>query len=274
MIVRVLRLVRAELLKLGANRFLYVSLAILALVAAGVVGVRLRLEGESPWRGIHALHLLGEAFRWSLDVATYVLLVFSAMTFSGEFDRGTVKNLLTRPVTRTDVFLAKTAVVVLLGIFLYLFVLLASAVPALWAGELGHVWDEEQGTFIRSFAELRGRAGETLVVCFLPFLAAGFVGLTVSTWTESSGYAVAIALVLLIVGGVFVDHVLPHGAQKYAFLYHAPRVLGKFTDLAAGGNELWDLEKMRGTWAWVPLVTDAVCAVPAYVLFRWRNITV
>ncbi len=39
--------------------------------------------------------------------------------FSGEFDRGTIKNLLTRPITRTDFFLSKGSIVVALGTFFF-----------------------------------------------------------------------------------------------------------------------------------------------------------
>ena len=103
MMARVGRLVVAEFLKLSANPFLYVSLGLVAVavVSAELLVPAARGQKETLWSAYHGLQLFAYGFDFGLFVATFVLLTFSAMIFAGEFDKGTIKNLLTRPVTRT-----------------------------------------------------------------------------------------------------------------------------------------------------------------------------
>lgn len=274
MIKRVGRLVRVELLKLSAHPFLYVALFILA--AATILSALFQPvfagQQETVWRPFNAIQLFAYGFQFGLRIATYVLLIFSAMMFAGEFDRGTIKNLLTRPVTRTDFFTAKAVTVVLLAVFLYVFVLYIALAWGLARGDLGPVWADDQYIMVRGYDEILAFAQKAVLMSFLPFLTVGFLGLLVSNWTESSGYAVAIALVLYLAAGIIVGMLSPQ-VQQNVFFHYAAYPLEKLRLYAQGGTEYWNAGIEKGLlYLKVPLVYLAGFIPPAYLIFLRRNI--
>lgn len=270
MILRTLRLTAAESVKLLANPFLYISLAVIAVAAVsgevfqGIIGG----QKETVWRNHHAVHLFAYGFRFGLAIATLVLLVFSSMIFAGEFDRGTVKNLLTRPVTRTDVFAAKAVAMTALAALLFGFTLYVSLLPALAMGELGPVWDDTIYSLWRDGDEILGHARKAVLMSFLPFLAAGFLGILVSNLTESSGYAVAGALVLFLLGSLLL------GEHPLLFLHYGTYPVRQLEVYARAGSTRWDPRVEEG-WIHlkVPLLYMAGFLPAAWAIFRSRNIT-
>jgi ABC-type transport system involved in multi-copper enzyme maturation permease subunit len=274
MIARMARLTRAEFLKLFAHPFLYWALAFLAVstVSAQILQPWLSGQKETVWRNYHAVQLLAYGFKFGLKLATYVLLIFSAMMFAGEFDRGTIKNLLTRPVTRTEFFAAKTATMAGLSVFLFLFVLYVSLAYALGRGDSGPVWDDTVYHLKRDAGEILGHARKAVFMSFPAFVAAGFLGLLVSTWTESSGYAVAIALVLYLFGDL-AGGILGSRIEQKMFFFYGSYGLDKLRLYGEGTNTSWDpgIDE-RLLWVTVPLGWAAAFLPPAYALFRTRDI--
>jgi ABC-type transport system involved in multi-copper enzyme maturation permease subunit len=274
MITRVTRLVRAESIKLLANPFFYISLAILVMAPLAAIFFQTLLFGqkETVWRSYNSIQLFSYGFKSGTFFATILLLVFSSMMFAGEFDRGTIKNLLTRPITRTDFFLAKGATVVALGTFFFLLVLYVSLLYAFIFGELGPVWDSGQYLIQRDYRDIVSFARKAVLMSYLPLLAAGFLGILVSNWTESSGYAVAIALVLYILGNM-VTGWLSTAAQQNVFFYYGSYALDKLRLYAEGGTEFWDKRIEEGLlYVKVPLAYIAAFIPPAYAIFRSRSI--
>ena len=275
MIARIARLTQAELLKLGANPFLYVCLGllVLAIIPAEMWQPAIRGQKESVWRSYHSAQLFAYGFKVGIWVATYILIIFSSMAFAGEFDRGTIKILLTRPITRADLFIAKCVTVVGLAVFLFGFVLWVSLVYAFARGDAGPVWAEDQFIMMRDSGEIGGHAVRAVAMSFLSFLAAGFLGLFISNWLESSGYCIAIAIVLFIFAELFTG-MFSDGNQQKLFLYYAPYALGKLQSLAEGTTTRWSPEVIdRRLYLWVPLAYIAGFVPPAYAIFRARNIT-
>lgn len=274
MITRVTRLVRAEFIKLFSNPFFFISLAVLLAAPLAAIFFQTLFMGqkETVWRSYNSIQLFAYGFKFGMLIATLILLVFSSMMFSGEFDRGTIKNLLTRPITRTDFFLAKGAAVAALGTFLFAFVLYVSLFYAFWRGELGPVWDSDQYLIQREYRAIAAFARKAVLMSFLPFLAAGFLGILVSNWTESSGYAVAIALVLYLFG-TMVTGWLSTAAQQNFFTFYGPYALDKLRLYAEGGTEFWDKRIDEGLlYLKVPLLYMAAFLPPAYAIFRARDI--
>lgn len=271
MISRIGRLTAAEGLKLRAQPLFWIALALIALITIFTeVGYAAFTKRESVWRDWHALHLFAIGYQIGLKVATYVLVVFAAMLIAGEFDRGTIKNLLTRPVSRTDVFVSKCLVVLLLGGFLFGVVLYAALATALALGDLGPVWDEGQYLILRGAEDVLWYTRQTVAMTLLPLLAAGFLGLWISTWTESSGYAVAIAVVLFLAGDI-VSGWLRESAQQKVFFYYPSYATAKLLALLQG--EGWKRETITGLpYLRVPLAYMAVFIPAAYGLFRFKNI--
>jgi ABC-2 type transport system permease protein len=274
-IARVRRLVAAEFLKLSAQPFFYFALAlllVLTLTAELLVPI-FRGQKETLWRSYHSIQLFTYGFKWGLQVATFVLLIFSSMLFAGEFDRGTIKNLLTRPITRLDFFLAKCVTVSALAALLYGFVFFISMAYALWRGDLGPVWDESQFIMMRSTDEIVAHARKAFLITFLPFLAVGFLGVLVSNLTESSGYAVAIALLVFIFGSL-VSGWMSDRTQQKIFLYYGSYALDKLLVWSEGGTTRWnpDIDD-RLLYVSVPLLSIGAFVPAAFGIFRWRNIT-
>lgn len=275
MIHRVGRLIRVELLKLTAQPFLFVSLALVALGTVGAEWVCMLIKPQKAgtWGSLHAVQLFSWGWGFGLKLATFVLVIASSMLVAGEFDRGTIKVLLTRPLTRTEFYLSKVLTVLLLGAFLFAFVLFVALTYAYAFGDLGPVWDDSQYLVQREAAEIDGHAVRAVGISALSFLAAGFLGLMVSTWTESSGYAVAISLVLFLFGDILTG-LVGSRVQENLFFHYGPYAVEKLKELAQGGTTRWSPQVVeRASHITVPLGYIAVFVPAAYALFRSKNIT-
>ena len=106
MIPRIGRLVRVELVKLTAHPFFVISLA-LVLLTTLLAGWVTAASSTTDWHRPHAVDIFAGASKWGIKLVSYVVLISGAMLFAGEFDRGTIKLLLTRPITRGEIFTAK-----------------------------------------------------------------------------------------------------------------------------------------------------------------------
>ena len=271
MIPRTFRMLRVELMKLFAHPFFYISVSILlvatALAAWSAAG------GGGAFRRPHAMELFATGAKWGLKLAGYVLVIFGAMLFAGEYDRGTIKVLLTRPVTRTDVFVAKCLAGLLLGALLIAMVLATAWGVGCAAGELGASWDSEQYVTQFSEAQLDGHLHKALRTALLAVLAACFIGLLISNFVESSGYAVAIALILYI--AVDTATVFFQGWQPYWASTYPSYAFDTLKSYAQGSSVSWKPRLHDNHLpVWVPLWTMAACSGAGFAIFRSRNITV
>jgi ABC-2 type transport system permease protein len=275
MIGRIGRLTAAEFLKLFAQPFLYIALLVILLCTVGAEALKPLFSGqkETVWKSFNAVQLFAYGFQFGLKIATYVLLIFSSMMFSGEFDRGTIKNLLTRPITRMEFFIAKCVTVGSLALLLFGFTFFVSAVWALGKGDVGPVWDDSQYIIQRSASEIVGHAWKAVGMCALSFLAAGFLGILVSNLTEASGYAVAIGLVLFLVADLGTGMLVEQARQKM-FMYYPSYALEKLAQLGEGTTTRWreDIDARR-LYLLIPVIYIAAFIPLAFSIFRSRNIT-
>ena len=172
-----------------------------------------------------------------------------------------------------DLFIAKCVTVAGLGTFLFAFSLWVSLGFAFLWGDSGPVWAEDQFIMMRESGEIARHAVRAVTMSFFSFLAVGFLGLFISNWTESSGYCVAIAVVLFLFGELFTG-MLSDRTQQKLFLYYAPYALGKLQSLAEGTTTRWSPSVTdHRLYLWVPLAYIAAFLPPAFILFRTRNIT-
>lgn len=275
MIVRIHRLMAAEFLKLFSQPFLYIALVLLFCLVIGSEVATPLVSGqkETAWRTFNSVQLFAYGFGTGLKVATYVLLIFSSMMFAGEFDRGTIKNLLTRPITRLEFFIAKCMTVTGLAVLLFGFVFFAGAAYALWRGDLGPVWDDSGYIIQRSAGEILAHGRKAVGMSFFSFLAAGFLGILVSNFTESSGYAVSLGTGFFVTGELITGMLADRAKQK-VFLYYAPYALEKLTQFGEGTTTRWNPDIDHAfLYLRVPIITIA-CFIPlAFSIFRSRNIT-
>lgn len=275
MIGRIGRLTAAEFLKLYSQPFLYISLFVVLVFAflSEILQPMIGGQRETVWKTFNSVQLFAYGFKTGLKIATYVLLIFSSMMFAGEFDRGTIKNLLTRPITRLDFFIAKCLTVTGLAVLLFGFVFYVSLIYALGRGDLGPVWDDSQYIIQRSTQEILAHARKAVFMSFLSFLAAGFLGILVSNLTESSGYAVAIGLVVFLVADLGTGMLLERAKQKM-FMYYPSYALEKLSQFSEGTTTRWNSD-IDGHLLYlsVPAIYIAAFIPLAFSIFRARNIT-
>lgn len=274
MITRLGRLVRAEGIKLSAQPFLYVALILIAggVILGEEVFAFVESRKASVWRPMDAVQLFANGWWLGHMLSTFVLVIFSSMFIAGEFDRGTIKILLTRPITRTELFLAKAFTVVGVAVFFFAFTAWISAVWALGRGTLGPVWDDTVYYVHQDGAAIQAHVIRALGMAALSYLAAGFLGLLVSTWTESSGFAVAIALILFLFGWLGTM-VLGDSLKEKLFFHYGPYAAEKLKELAGGGSTRWSPRVVdHALHIKVPLFYIAAFVPFAYVLFRSKNI--
>jgi len=272
MITRVLRLTAAELLKLRAHPFLWISLVVVVFFT--MTGAALGGPAPSLWRQDHAIAMFASGARIGLKLSTYVLLIFGSMLFAGEFDKGTIKILLTRPITRTDLFAAKSIAAMLLALFLIATVLYTSLAVGCSLGELGPVWDDESYN-ARRYDELVDHAKRAVAMSVAAVVAAVFFGVLVSNLVESSGFATAIALTAFLVGDevllrVFRDDM----TRRFFFSVYPGYAFDVLRDYATGSSIAWKGAYVNGrAYLWVPLATVGACVAGGFGVFKMRNIT-
>ena len=275
MIGRIGRLTAAEFINIFSQPFLYITLVVvlLAIGLADFVLPIFRGQRETVWKTFNSVQFFAYGFQYGLLVATYVLLIFSSMMFAGEFDRGTIKNLLTRPITRLEFFIAKCVTMTALAVLLFGFVFFASAIFALCRGDVGPVWDDSQYLIQRSGAEILAHARKAVLMSFLAFLAAGFLGILVSNFTESSGYAVAIGMVLFLVANLGTGMLIER-AQTRMFMYYPSYAFEKLAQFGEGTTTRWRADiDAHHLYLLVPGLYIALFIPLAFSIFRSRNIT-
>jgi len=271
---RVIRLTRAELLKLVHHPFFLAALGLLA--AATIFGAwgQTAFFGTKPtvWRGPHALLIFAWGAKSGLKMASFLLVIFGSLFFAGEFDKGTIKILLTRPVTRTEVFLAKCLTGLMLAGLLFGAVLALSFGFGCLRGDLGPVWDSEQYISTTSADELSAHAAKAVRLSAAGVVAAVFLGIAVSTFVESSGLAVAMALALFIGMDLGLGFVREDQA-RYVFSWYPSYAFEILRSYAEGSATRWrSTIDDRMTWLYVPGASAGFFAAVGYVFFRIKNI--
>jgi len=275
MMTRIGRLTAAEFLKLFSQPFLYIAVFSLLFFTPLVELLRPIFSGqrETIWRSMHSVQLFAYGLQFGLKIATYILVIFSSMMFAGEFNRGTIKNLLTRPITRLDFFVAKCFTVLGLAVLLFGFVFYLSAFVALGWGDVGPVWDDSQFIIQRSTEEILAHARKAVFMSFVAFLAAGFLGIFVSNLTESSGYAVAFGLGLFLVADLGSGMLLDRAKQKL-FMYYPTYALEKLAQFSEGTTTRWNPDiDAQLLYLLVPALYIAGFIPLAFSIFRRRSIT-
>ena len=162
MIGRLARLARVEGLKVVHHPFLPVALAILAavtLLAAWAFETK-----TTVWSRPHALLLFALGAKSGLKIASFLLVIFGSLSIAGEFDKGTIRLLLTRPVTRTEVFIAKCLTGLALAALFFAIVLALSFGFGCLRGELGPVYGRQW----RAWSTADGRRAASTWRCSAP----------------------------------------------------------------------------------------------------------
>jgi ABC-type transport system involved in multi-copper enzyme maturation permease subunit len=272
------RLLALEFHHFVSRRFFVVAVLMALAVPPLTAWVRTAERAPETYRTTHALELFAAGARGGIKLATYLAVVFASMSFAREFDHGTIKNILIRPVLRRDVFAAKCLAAVGVLCFLQLLALYAALLFGSFVGDLGHVWASNQHIVQTPLASLRAEAWKAVGIAFPAGLAGVAIGLCISNLTESSGWAVASALVLMVLldlaaslggGG-------PASLSFFAYPEHAFDVLGS---LSQGSSALYWKDEIlyvgearAPRYLLLPAGVGAAMLAIAYPVFRFKDV--
>lgn len=300
---RVLRTARAELLKAGRQRSLYLYLC-MVLVCAALSGPLIRSSTKAEERGqtppARVTHTFGEAqppnpgpatekggeaagdrgangflvlagsLLFGNVLATILILLFSSLLLAGEDGSGTFRMVLTRPVRRSDVVLGKALLVVVVTAGAAIVVAGCGYLLGLVFGGYGPYVDVRYGGVDYTAAVLTHIALITLALGVLPLLAAGCLGLLISSLFESGTSALIGAM--LVVFGTIASILFVPGSQRWNFgyyAYHYPHILEQF---AKGLSEYRFDSGVVLPGIIVPTASALVFLIGALIIFGRRDI--
>lgn len=193
------RIVRFDLFVLSRYWVALSAFAAMALVSVGG-GVLYRMAETTA--SIHSGSGYDFAFAVmlrSLDFARSVLFLLFCLAFTLDTNNGTLKYVLTRPVTRTELLVARYATAL---------VVIAATLALLWAGSLGTAaWYYELGALTENdyvifpaSTMLRHIAIATGFVAVV-FLSIASLAVAVSTYSTTMGGAILVGLILFTMFG-------------------------------------------------------------------------
>lgn len=287
---RVWRMTTVELAKLSRQWFVWVCLAATILLA--ILGVRLTSsELEGYWRRT-GFDYLGQGVAAAYLLLPMMLVVLGSRSVSAEASSGTLRTLLTRPLTRAEFVLAKIASLVVLTLVFYVVALLAAEACAWYRAERfrplfptypgGGGREIPSQTPSRGIPDLVAHTVKNLSLLYLPLLSAALLGLFVSVLFNNEGVSVSVSAIVYLPYAMcagfhpeYFKGMAPTRVAKWLPQYWSVEPLYKLRQFVEGYSHgfLWD---PADVWraVLVPLVCVVVLAVASVAVFVRRDILV
>jgi len=252
---RFLLLVRTELIKLFSFWLIqggYVALLGIALIASYLVyhiEQAVKLASGSGYAFTIGLLLRGA------DIGASILFLMMCVIFSIEMNYGTLKNILTRSVTRTEMMLAKylTAwIMIVLAIGIFLAVGLGMGAHYYGLGDL-----TEDGYLLFSRWVMFKELAIALLFLMIPLIAISSLAMFISSFSSTMGGAMIFGLIAYLffdllgiipnnLGIKIGGHFLPYATFGFPTQRFVPLYI--LDDLPAGipiqSWWVWDIQKM------------------------------
>ena len=252
---------QVEVSKALRQRITYLGPAlVLFIVLLALLIHPIRRDGVSDYDFIAfatplALNLLGFV----------LLLVFGASQVSNEMGAGTIRTVLVRPILRYEYGLAKFLVIVTYALALTVTATVAAWLLVLALGDMAGI--TYGGDVIYTDRDMRHTFLLGLAMNLLPQVAASAFALMISTFTRSTGTAVALALGLCIVSDI-AKH--PLKLAPYVFTSYAETSWLVFQERCDALSTA--LFPPAYYWlAGISAVTTIVCIAIALVVLQRRN---
>ncbi|MBI5358988.1 MAG: ABC transporter permease subunit [Planctomycetes bacterium] len=224
MIKTILRLVRVEFMKLRRQKLPYIALALVILaVVLPIAGAKKTAQGDSDERQSederqskeekntqNGFDVVSEGASNAFQLATLFMLMIASLMFSSELAQGTMRTCLVKPVTRTEFFLGKFLMLLLVTIGIVAFVGLLGAVLTHFTTGFGNITDKRYTDYIYvQKAEMITFTYYALILTVLPILAVMAFGILMSIIIESPGASAMAAVILGLTVHFIVTPVLP-----------------------------------------------------------------
>jgi ABC-2 type transport system permease protein len=200
-------------------------------------------------------------------MVTIFSVVVAAGIVSSEFSTGTIKMLLTRPVSRTKILLSKLLTVILFGLLLYAVCLAGSSLVALllWGTDVSRelqmvdgvikeigVWEPIFEKFILSF-------GDFFMSIFFAFMLGSIF--------RSSSLAIGLTLVISMMGALIITLMSKYSFAKYVWISHSD-----LTQHASGSTPY--LEGVTLPFSLTILAVYAILFIlSSFIIFNKRDVT-
>jgi len=273
-------LVRVELYKMlnyWVIRGGYIAMVGIALIAAYLtfhIEQAAKLSSGSGYAFAIGLLMRG------IDIGSSIIFLMICMIFSTEMTFGTLKNILSRPITRIEMMVAKyitswVMIIIALGIFLGIGLVMGKYYYGL--GDL-----TEDGYLLFKKAEMFKQMAIAMALLMVPFVALSSLAMMISSMSSTMGGAMIIGIIAYFffdlvgvipsnLGVTLAGHFIPYHIFGFPMLRFIPLTI--LDDLPAG--------LPITTW-WVPEVKRmllvcsiyfAVFFVSSLVIVRRRDFT-
>lgn len=228
----VLPLLRNEISKASRTKLPYfgiigaVIVCVLAFAVTKEVGTGQTVNG---WGYV----TLSMQFVFS-DIGLIFVAVFSAMLIAEETSSGTARTLLSSPVLRWELYLAK----VLMGLLYAMIISIASLIASICLGSLRYQFGDiaDSAGLIYGKNEVLANFLVAFFLSWLPLASTVLYGILVSTIIRRSGQAVAVAI-----GTIYLIDFTKHfiGIDSYVFTRYLGFSWGIFHQVAQGVDYQW-----------------------------------
>ena len=190
------RLVRADLVKLSRYWVVVAGFAAIAVIAVPGAALAYLLE-----QSIRVTSSSGYDFAVNLmiryvDLPAPILFVVICIVFAIDVANSTLKYLLTRPVTRMELLLAKCGTAAVLVLCTVALLWAAALGAGAWYYGLGDLTENDYVIFEAAYVWRQILVGTLFLL--VGYMALAAMGIMVSTWSSTMGGAVIIGLILYL----------------------------------------------------------------------------
>ena len=200
-------------------------------------------------------------------IVTIFSVVVAAGIVSSEFSSGTIKMLLTRPVSRTKILLSKLLTVILFGLLLYAVCLAGTAFIALvlWGTDVSHNLQMVDGA-IKEVGVWKP-IFENFILSFGDFFMSIFFAFMLGSIFRSSSLAIGLTLVISMMGTLIITLMSKYSFAKYVWISHSD-----LTQYASGSTPY--LEGVTLPFSLTILAVYAILFVfSSFIIFNKRDVT-
>jgi ABC-type transport system involved in multi-copper enzyme maturation permease subunit len=263
-----------EYVKITRQYFFYIAILIIVLVCILAAEFVPKLYGRTAKiETLHSIEIFSYSYPTGLKIAILFAVVFSSLAFSSEFERGTIRILLSKPITRTDFFIAKVLIITCLTLFFMMVAFYTSFLYGLIKGEMGVVWKAGEFYYIKSWGleKILKDMSKAILLSILPALATAYLALLISAWLDHGGFAVAISIILVFSFDVILKFVRE---PEYLFFYYINYAFDVLSGFAKGLDDVRWEQKYDKTLCYVtyPAFYSLLFFILAFLRIRFRNV--
>ncbi len=270
------QLLSLEATKMTRQRLSQVTLFVPLALAASLPQLFWLLESIAPEGGFE---VLTRTFELTLLLACYLLLLQSAASVAGEYQDGTLRNLLVTPARRSEIVLARWIALSVTALIVLVTVSIVAAASTALHFSFDDVYEEAIEPLAEA-SELRDFSVVSILHLILPLCALVSFGLCLSFFSSAPAPAAAAALGGLLILDI-VKSILPAGsaARRYLVNSYLPTLFDETSYLqgtaayARGfADRLWLPDAPEHSFAvMVPVATAVLFVGVSLLLFSRRS---